>query len=356
MSIQTYKNTKIYVIAPANTKSGGPELLHQLVYHLRNDLNLDAYIYYIPSEHPNPVHNEFKQYNVPFVREIEDKKENLLIAPEVINRINELKTYSTLRKIIWWLSVDNFYISYFIKYNKIFYAQHIFNIFIKRLFGKPLFNAENLIYKYLSYKKNRLDIRNIFNNIDFHLVQSTYAAKHLNKIGIPKEKILYLSDYLSKEFLKSQFEIKDKKDIIVYNPNKGFHFTKKIIKKAPHLNFIPLINMSKEQIINTLKLAKVYIDFGNHPGKDRLPREAAILGCCIITGKRGSAKYFEDLPIPKEFKFSDKKENIPHIISKIEECFENYEQKIKEFEYYRNYIKKEPTKFINDLKKIFTNK
>ena len=30
---------------------------------------------------------------------------------------------------------------------------------------------------------------------------------------------------------------------------------------------------------------KLYIDFGGFPGKDRLPREAVMHDCCIITGK-----------------------------------------------------------------------
>jgi len=33
---------------------------------------------------------------------------------------------------------------------------------------------------------------------------------------------------------------------------------------------------------------QVYIDFGHHPGQDRLPREAVQCGCVVITGKRGS--------------------------------------------------------------------
>jgi hypothetical protein len=111
--------------------------------------------------------------------------------------------------------------------------------------------------------------------------------------------------------------------------------------------------MPREEVIKLLQKAKVYIDFGHHPGKDRLPREAAILGCCVITGKRGSAKFFEDVPIPDEYKFEDKEESIPEIIDKIKDCFENYEERYKDFEYYRQFIKNEPQKFIEDLRKIF---
>ena len=50
--------------------------------------------------------------------------------------------------------------------------------------------------------------------------------------------------------------------------------------------------------------SKVYIDFGNHLGKDRIPREVAS-GCCIITGKTGADKYKEDVYIGEKFKFDE---------------------------------------------------
>lgn len=33
-------------------------------------------------------------------------------------------------------------------------------------------------------------------------------------------------------------------------------------------------------MILTMRKAKVYIDFGFHPGKDRIPREAVMCGAC----------------------------------------------------------------------------
>ena len=111
--------------------------------------------------------------------------------------------------------------------------------------------------------------------------------------------------------------------------------------------------MSRTQMIETLQRAKVYIDFGNHPGKDRIPREAAILGCCVITGKRGSAAFYEDVPISDEYKFDDKDENIYRIIHRVRDCLENYAERDKDFEHYRRVIRDEPSKFIADLRKIF---
>ena len=148
-------------------------------------------------------------------------------------------------------------------------------------------------------------------------------------------------------------KLSQKQDIVVYNPKKGSLFTKKIIDAAPNIKFVPIIHMTRDEVIKTLQKAKVYIDFGNHPGKDRLPREATILGCCVITGKRGSARYYEDVPILETYKFEDKVENIPMIIEKIKDCFENFEKRHGDFDKYRKVIKEEHSRFVSDLKQVF---
>lgn len=60
---------------------------------------------------------------------------------------------------------------------------------------------------------------------------------------------------------------------------------------AQDLRWVPLIGMTTEEMRSCMSKSKVYIDFGNHPGKDRIPREAAISGCIVITGKRGAAAF-----------------------------------------------------------------
>lgn len=349
--IKIYPYTKVYIVAPAATATGGPELLHQLAYHLINDLNINANIYYVPSNHPDPVHPVYKDYKVPFLRELEDKEGNLLIVPEVYKGISVLSGFKNLKKAIWWLSVDNFYISLILQSNFNFFFPRLINKLLKELFGYEVFDILEMTLK--SDKFKNLSIHDFVKSVDYHLVQSYYAFNFLKNKDIELQKIYYLSDYLNKNFLNIQTELFKKEDIVVYNPKKGFSFTKKIIKSAKHIKFVPIINMSREEVIKTLQKAKVYIDFGNHPGKDRIPREAAILGCCVITCRRGSAGFFEDVPIPDEYKFEDKEDNIPKVIEKIKDCFENFGERYKDFDYYRKVIKNEPQKFVEDLKKIF---
>lgn len=326
------KDTKIYVACPANIATGGPEVLHQLVYELAN-LGFDAYMYYYGrTENKHPVHEAYMGYNNKFANNIEDHQKNILIVPEVKTEI--IYQYYSIQKVIWWLSVDN-YFRLLVSDSK-----------LKKIIKKTLY------YLHL-YPKQKI-YRFSKNDKIIHFVQSEYAKQMLKKRGII-ENVFYLGDYLNNLFIEQQtINLNTKKEnIVIYNPKKGIEFTKAIIRKARNIKFIPIENMTRDEVANLLSTAKVYIDFGNHPGKDRIPREAAISGCCVIVGKNGSAKFYEDVPLEDDFKFTASRKNIPLIIEKIKNCFDNYEEEVKKFAKYREMIKNEQLKFIDDIKNIF---
>jgi len=353
MSVEIYNTTKVYIACPANVATGGPELLHQLGFHLINDLGILAFMYYYnfdKKKFSSPVHPEYEHYNVPYVTEIpkeEDVKENILIVPEIFSTLLLLPKYKHIRKGVWFLSVDNYYFSRMSK--KDFFFPRVLNRVMGLLNKPPLFdirsdkNLGKLARKY-DYKRDKL-----LKLADFYMAQSHRAMKWFKEL----KPMYYLSDYLNPEFLKTQYDPSKKEDIVAYNPRKGFAFTRKIISSAKDIKFVPITGGKRQKVMETLQRAKVYIDFGNHPGKDRIPREAAILGCCVIVGKRGSARFYEDVPIPDEYKFDAKLENIPKIIEKIKDCFENYEERVRDFDHYREIIRNEPQRFVEDLRKIF---
>ena len=324
--LKVNRNTKIFVACPGNTATGGPELLHQLVYEL-NNLGLNSYMFYYSKSKKNPVHAAYEEYKNPYVLSIEDNKENVFIVPETRTRL--IYDYDQIQKVIWWLSLDNYY----------------------EVIGQ--YNFLKKIKKILLQKVGLLRVYRFENNNIFHLVQSEYVKQHLEVKNISK--IFYLSDYLNDIFIEQQLKkIKiSKENIVLYNPEKGYEFTSKLINKSDDIKFIPIENMTRNEVANILSRAKVYIDFGHHPGKDRLPREAAISGCCVITGKRGSAGYYEDVPIEDEFKFEDNSDNIRRILKKIKNCFLEYDSNSEKFNFYRKKIKNEQDIFISDITDIF---
>ena len=353
MNLKKFK--KIFLMAPAKVYTGGPELTHQLGYFLKNDLNKDVKIYYIPNKEPEPVHNNLKKYSLKYVNEIEDNSENLLVIPEYFDFINNSIEFKNIKKVIWWQSLDNYFGSRFkTKNSKIlrsilkipFNFINIFNKISNYSFGiLTLESYLKFLYKFNNPNKH-LEIKDAY----LHLVQSTYAFNFLNT---KFENIYFLSDFIRDDLLdKKNIQKNQKENIICFNPKKSNDFMNLIIKKSNH-NFIPLINLSNDEIINVLLKSKVYIDIGSHPGKDRLPREAALLGNCVITNKKGSASIFNDVSIPSEFKFKESYFNIIKINKKINYIFNNYDQEYNKFKTYVDKITEEKKVFLQEIDKIF---
>jgi hypothetical protein len=130
-----------------------------------------------------------------------------------------------------------------------------------------------------------------------------------------------------------------------------------LILRFPELNFISLSSLSEQMLRELYLSSKLFIDFGNHPGKERMPREAVVSGCYIFTGLLGSAANDEDIPIPKRFKldvedpkFYDKFKTL------VSEVFDNFFVTSKEFDSYRREIYADPAQqerdFLNISEKI----
>ncbi len=161
-----------------------------------------------------------------------------------------------------------------------------------------------------------------------------------------------LSDYINNELTKRDRSIQ-KENIILYNPKKGYNFTKRIINSLSNYQFIALSGLDRNQLNIIFDKAKLYIDFGRFPGKDRLPREAAMHDCCIITGKNGAAYFYEDLPLLESYKFKDDASSIEKIKNKIIYIMNNYNECINDFTYYKKVISKEKNIFFSEVNDIF---
>ncbi|WP_300926347.1 hypothetical protein [uncultured Dubosiella sp.] len=328
------KNSKIYIVTYPHYESGGPELLHQLCAELQS-LGFESYMYYDDMPiHGNPVPEKFKKYNTRYVTEIEDSPQNYLIFPEAIEKTS--KELKNINKIMWWLGINHYLLFSEIDKHPIRrYAKH----WIMYLIGKRP-----------SYTMMQLRKENIIFLAQCHFIVSFLNRKKIYNVPI-------LSDYISEDFIQyNRYGIKrgdERENIVLYNPSRNTRYVKKLMKAAPEMKFIPLVGLKPDELKELISKAKVYIDFGSHPGKDRLPRECAILGCCILTSTIGSAGFYQDVPISDEYKFIRNRKNIFKVINKINEIFNNYDQKSLDFEDYRTFIKNEKELFKQDVEKIF---
>jgi hypothetical protein len=333
-------HTKIFVYCPANHVTGGAELLHQLVDKL-NNYALNAYIVYSNIDAKIPL--EYSAYNIKTTDQIIDNEHNIVVIYEGI--LQKAFCIEKAQIVLWWLSVDNFY-----------YCSTNFLSLRDYFTWKPSYGFYMLLRRVaiLAIKQ-----RNIFNTKSLQDIkkldavncyQSEYAQNFLLNNGFVR--LAPLTDYINSDFSSSNSTSK-RENIVLYNPKKGYQFTKQIIKATPDITWKPLIGMSRSELINTFQSSKLYLDFGYHPGKDRIPREAAINGCCVITGLQGSARFFEDVAIPNYFKIDEQHTPISSIVARINDIFLNFEKYTIDFDYYRSKIKREETEFDYQIRNIF---
>lgn len=334
---------KVFVTCPAYLATGGTELLHQLVYKFINIYKIDTYIFYPNVQKelgdcPTPI--KFVKYiENNWVEKLDDSPNQILIVPETM--VSMVDSYNKTELWIWWLSVDNFFLNLGtgISY-KTYIKPNLKWKLIKLLNFKP-YKKLNKLLNTLSHKQN----------IKLHLYQSEYANLFLQALGL--QRINPLSDYIDQSLInKWGNKTAGRLDQVLYNPAKGFEITSQLIKSFPEIKWVPITKMTSEEISKLMASSKVYIDFGSHPGKDRLPREAALNGCCIIVNKEGAANNYVDINIPEKFKIRDPRKEHNLIVSLIKEIFKSYNIQYLQFEDYRNKIKLEENTFEMEVKQI----
>lgn len=340
--LKIYQDSKIYIYCPAGVVTGGAELLHQLADKL-NRMGRHAYLVYFGNT-PHDIPEAYKRYEISIAEEIEECEKNIVVVYEgIFEKSRETKR---CQKFLWWLSVDHFYMVD---------REHIS---LRELFRwNPALGAKEWIKRWCRLcgkQRNRsahpITFAELISKGDMHGYQSEYAQYFLQGRGV--KNLCALKDYINTEHF-GPINTQGRENVVLYNPKKGWEFTRKLIQAAPDIVWKPLIDMTRAEIITTMQSSKVYIDFGYHPGKDRLPREAAMNGLCVITGYKGSANFFEDVAIDSSYKFHQHNRNIPEILTCIRETMAAYEERIKDFQYYRDSIRREKAEFEAEIEHLF---
>ena len=172
-----------------------------------------------------------------------------------------------------------------------------------------------------------------------HLYQSEYAKQYISSKGAMH--VYPMTEYIS---LTPASTEETRSIDVLYNPLKGMHYTDAIKKRSGSvMNIRPIGSqdgreqrVSPEQVRELLSSAKIYCDFGPHPGMDRLPREAALAGCCVVTNREGAAKYDEDVPLPLRYKVQEFNADAIHKL--LVDLLDNFDERTMDFDEYRTWI------------------
>lgn len=322
---------KILVICPAHAVTAGPEALHQLVA-LLNQLGKPAAMVYHPFHETAQTPAVYAHYQVP-VESYQDKADTFILFPEIMP--TEALKVKQATAGIWWMSVNN--------YTCVRYANR---------FRDQLRYLKNLLKGKRPWSGMRA-LRSLQ-----HFAQSHYAFDYLQSHHIAarmlSDPIPYYTEPTYLTTLAEQRHALAREDVVLYNPKKGLPIIKKLMCAFPTLTFKPVQNLNREQLAHAFLTAKIYVDFGHHPGKDRLPREAALHGACVITGLYGSAADSIDVPILPHYKFNTEAADFPlHFYQRVMEIFKNFSDCQHQFQDYRAVIAEEPNTFQQQILAAF---
>ena len=271
------KDVPFYVVCPAGVETGGPEALHMLAGELRG-MGLNAYICYLPFTLKQGVPTNYQCYGA-VAGVFEDAAESVVIIPEVYPML-ALRLKSRHR-FLWWLSLSNYY-------------SH---------------KGDSALRDGFRYLKSRVRARRPWRLESLsslgHLSQSATVDDHLALHGLHP---LSLSDYLNPLFLEDVPQVKgrDRSDVVLYNAKKSGKAVALLRRFLPDIKFQGLVGLSPGELRELYGRSKMFVDFGPHPGRDRMPREAVSQGCALITGLRGTASNPRDVPIPTRYKLNER--------------------------------------------------
>ena len=321
----------VLIACPGNAMTAGPEAIHQLAADLIR-MGHNAAVVYFPFAEEFQTPEPYKKYGVPIAR-YRDVAGDLIIFPEIVTTY-ALKVQHA-QAGIWWMSVNNYTC---VRYgyawrDKLRYLKNV----VKGL--RPLGGIKSL--RHLK-----------------HFAQSYYALDFLKSNGITGQ---LLSDsipvYTSPAYLDQLpllLSTASRSNTILYNPHKGKKVLQSLMAHFPDWHFFPLVGFNREELAAQFLKSKLYIDFGHHPGKDRLPREAGIHGCCVITGLYGSAGNALDVNIPDAYKIDSRLPDFFMLFEiQVNLIFSQFEKCSLEFVDYRNTIAQEQIEFDRQIEDAF---
>ena len=292
-------------VCPANCATGGPEAIHWLVSGLNKIEGVNARIWYWDVKSDPPMPEEYKTYGCEYVTDLPEGYDGAIIYPEIW--ANHALDHPECTNAVWWLGLD----------------------------------------AYAGWTPEQERGAFLKDDSIIHIVQSEYANDLLNQLGV--KNIVKCTDIVNNEFY-ADYEEEERSDVVLYNPAKATPFMHKLMAECSGIEFKPIRGMTRAEVIDAMRHAKLYVDFGEFPGRERMPREAALCGCCIITSKIGSAAYDGDFRHP--FKFESKESHLWAIRECIRRVLSDYDNMRTHWDPLRQQLRSDATEIPKQLQEV----
>ena len=313
---------RVYVASPLGQRTGGPEALTLLVHSFRQR-GIEAYLIPMRNFRGKENHPEYGIYDFEVADRIADPDRDHFVLTEV----SPIESRRDLQQVpddhIWmlWLSVNfspipqaRYYAatqddcSFFPSgtqeglpdlwpYDHTPITSGPFRTWreanrrtrsagLRRVAAAPIEAAS------IEYARRTVQRSINFGTQSFY--GQSFVRRHLNR------EAFIITDYPRP--MPSVADVNRQPHVVAYNGAKGQWKIRELQALLPGVEFRPIQGMSFDEVCRTLAASALYIEIGHLPGRDRLPREAALLGTPTVMLARGAGFCWGDFPIGIDYR------------------------------------------------------
>jgi hypothetical protein len=232
---------------------------------------------------------EYEHYDAPEADAADDARDVAVVFPEVY--LAPIRDLRHARPVCWWLSVDK---------SALWSAPT--ELENRRRLGQPSDTVLRLRLLKQAVVRRRWAGRMADPRV-LHLAQSEYARMFLlEHSGLDA---LLVSDYLPHAADDEELPLTPAGNppVVAYQPAKGGHLVDQVrALLRDSVSWIPIQGMDHAGVRRALEKSSAFLDLGHQPGKDRLPREAALAGAVTLVARVGAGANDVDIPLPAAHK------------------------------------------------------
>ncbi|MDQ6524206.1 hypothetical protein RB608_11370 [Nocardioides sp. LHD-245] len=327
----------VSVFYPRGVRTGGPEALHQLVDALRA-LGHDAALVPMPGTEGRGRVAEYDRYDAPQRDTARTGPRDAVVTPEVWVPRPAVVGHATW--FCWWLSVDN---------SPVFMDA-------RRRAGqhprRPLAAVMRALPR-TAVRRVRGPARRRRLGTAVHVAQSVYARDVVaREFGATVE---LLSDYVTATPLARDPRAGGTRlAVIAFNPAKGGELVEKVAARlSTPVQWLPIAGMSPDQVGEALRRSDVYLDLGHLPGKDRIPREAALHGAVTLLAARGAGANPRDFPLPAEHRIPVGTDLVGSAVDILEQVLADLPGHTRRQQGFRSLLERERMLFADEVRTVF---
>jgi len=353
-----------YVACPLGDRTGGPEALALLVHSMRMR-GVEAHLIPMRNFRGRKPHPDYDYLNYSVVDDMPRSDDAHLVLTEVSPIESRAQLQRTADKNVWmlWLSVNNSPIPA-ARYYRANEAASSFwpagqgqsmseNLWstddreiagsfptvreaARRTGGASLAHARAWAVQYASIRYAQSVVRRRIN-----FGTQSYYGQGFIRTRLERDSFL-LTDFPR----RSQKPHPPKeRNLVAYNGAKGRYRLPDLQELVPNAQWVAIQDMSFDQVCHTLARASLYVELGNLPGRDRLPREAAMCGTPTVLLARGAGYAWNDFPLGQRYRIPYTTDWAPNMAEVVREVLADPRQINADQEFFRDWVAGEPERY-----------